>query len=292
MIKPMKLLSYLRDGRARVAVARDDGIVDVNEADPELPSCIKQILAGGPEMFARVGKAVATAASKPLDEADRVPPIPSPEKIVCVGLNYADHAREGGREPPEEPIIFGKYPSAVLADGQSIELPPLSQQVDYEAELVAVIGRPGRNIPEDRAAEHVAAYCCGNDISARDWQFNHTGGQWLLGKTFDTFAPFGPYLVTADEVLEPENLSIRLRLNGEVMQDSSTAHLIFSIPRLIAHVSQFFTLKPGDLLFTGTPPGVGFARDPQVFLKPGDRLEVEIDGLGMLSNPVVAAAAK
>jgi len=287
----MKLLSYRREGQTRAAVARDDGIVDVQEANPELPSCIKRLLAGGPEMLARVGKAVATQPSRALPEAERVPPIPSPEKIICVGLNYADHAREGGREPPEEPIIFGKYPSAALAHEQTIELPPISQEVDYEAELVAVIGRPGRHIPEDQAAEHVAAYCCGNDVSARDWQFNHTGGQWLLGKTFDTFAPFGPYLVTADEVLDPDKLDIRLRLNGQVMQDSNTEQLIFSIPRLIAHVSQFFTLQPGDLLFTGTPPGVGFARQPQVFLKPGDMLEVEIDGLGTLRNPVVAGAS-
>ena len=215
-----------------------------------------------------------------------IPSIPRPEKIICVGLNYADHAREGGFEPPPEPVIFSKLPSAVLADGHPIVLPPISQKVDYEAELVAVIGRGGRNIPRSDALEHVAAYCCGNDVSARDWQLGKPGGQWLLGKTFDTFAPFGPYLVTADEVPNPHALGIRCRLNGQTMQDSNTSELIFPVDELIAYVSAVCTLAPGDLLYTGTPPGVGFAREPAVFLQPGDVVEVEIDGLGVLSNPV------
>jgi 2-keto-4-pentenoate hydratase/2-oxohepta-3-ene-1,7-dioic acid hydratase in catechol pathway len=160
--------------------------------------------------------------------------------------------------------------------------------VDYEAELVAVIGVGGRNIPLASAAEHVAGYCCGHDVSARDWQMRKPGGQWLLGKSFDGFAPCGPELVTADELREPGKLRIQLRLNGRTMQDSNTEQLIFSVPQLVAYLSQVCTLAPGDLIYTGTPPGVGAARRPPVFLQPGDQVEVEIERIGVLSNPVVA----
>ncbi len=173
-----------------------------------------------------------------------IPSIPRPEKIICVGLNYADHAREGGFEPPPEPVIFNKFPSAVLAHGHSIVLPAGSQEVDYEAELVAVIGRGGRNIARSDALGHVAAYCCGNDVSARDWQLGKPGGQWLLGKTFDTFAPFGPYLVTPDEVSNPHALGIRCRVNGQTLQDSNTAELIFPVDELIAYVSAVSPVRP------------------------------------------------
>jgi 2-keto-4-pentenoate hydratase/2-oxohepta-3-ene-1,7-dioic acid hydratase in catechol pathway len=159
--------------------------------------------------------------------------------------------------------------------------------VDYEAELVVVIGRGGRHIPRDEAMQHVAAYTCGHDVSARDWQKHKPGGQWLLGKSFDSFAPTGPHLVTADEVPDPHSLPIRLRLNGQVMQSSTTAQLIFRIDQLVSYLSEVCTLRPGDLIFTGTPPGVGAARKPPVFLKPGDVAEVEIEGIGILTNPVV-----
>jgi 2-keto-4-pentenoate hydratase/2-oxohepta-3-ene-1,7-dioic acid hydratase in catechol pathway len=188
-------------------------------------------------------------------------------------------------------VLFNKFPTAVLAHQQPIVLPRLSNEVDYEAELVVVIGAGGRQIPQHQAKQHVAAYCCGNDVSARDWQLRKPGGQWLLGKSFDTFAPIGPALVTADEVADPGNLRIQLRLNGQVMQDSSTAQWIFSIEELIAYVSAVCTLSPGDLIFTGTPSGVGFARKPPVFLKPGDTVEVEIEKLGVLRSPVVAEEA-
>ena len=167
-------------------------------------------------------------------------------------------------------------------------LPRLSVQVDYEAELVLVIGRGGRHIAESQARQHIAGYCCGNDVSARDWQLHKPGGQWLLGKSFDGFAPFGPALVTANEVADPGDLAIRLRLNGRTMQDSSTRQLIFSVEKLVAYVSGVATLVPGDLIFTGTPPGVGMARKPPVFLQPGDTVEVEIPSLGTLRNPVIA----
>jgi 2-keto-4-pentenoate hydratase/2-oxohepta-3-ene-1,7-dioic acid hydratase in catechol pathway len=217
-----------------------------------------------------------------------VPAIPSPEKILCVGLNYADHARESGAQPPAEPVFFNKLPTAIRASGDPIVLPRVSQEVDFEAELVLVIGRGGRYIPAAKAREHIAAYCCGNDVSARDWQLRKPGGQWLLGKSFDSFAPIGPALVTADEVPDPNHLTIQLRLNGQVMQDSTTAQFLFPVEKLVEYVSTVCTLAPGDLIFTGTPPGVGFARKPPVWLKPGDIVEIQIECLGVLKNPVVA----
>ncbi len=188
-------------------------------------------------------------------------------------------------------MLFSKYPSALIGHGEPIVLPRVSNQVDYEAELVVVIGRRGRHIPRERAMEYVGGYAVGHDVSARDWQLNKPGKQWMAGKTFDTFAPVGPELVTPDEAGDPHNLGIRLRLNGQTMQDSNTAQLIFGVDVLIAYVSQVFTLKAGDLIFTGTPPGVGMARKPPVWLKPGDSVEVEIDRLGTLKNPVVAEDA-
>jgi 2-keto-4-pentenoate hydratase/2-oxohepta-3-ene-1,7-dioic acid hydratase in catechol pathway len=208
--------------------------------------------------------------------------------VICVGVNYADHAAESGMEPPCEPVIFNKFPTTLRGNGDEIVLPELSSEVDYEAELVVVIGTGGRGIRKEKALDHVAGYTCGNDVSARDWQKGKPGGQWLLGKSFDSFGPTGPALVTADEIEDPGELKIQCRLNGQTMQDSCTDQLIFPVDELIAYVSSVATLKPGDLLFTGTPPGVGMARNPTVFLKPGDTVEVEIEGLGILRNSVVS----
>ena len=283
----MKLVTYQSPGGPRTAGVRDGMCVDLNRTDVRLPTCIKKLLAQGPEAMALAADAVAIGDPVPLEQLKLIAPVPSPEKIICAGLNYADHAKESGVEPPSEPVLFNKFPSAVSADWQPIVLPKLSKEVDYEAELVVVIGIGGRHITKQEARKHVAAYCCGNDVSARDWQLHKPGGQWLLGKSFDTFAPVGPVLVTADEVPQPGNLRIQLRLNGRTMQDSTTAELIFPVEDLISYISGVCTLAPGDLIFTGTPPGVGFARKPPVFLKPGDTVEVEIEKLGVLRNPVV-----
>jgi 2-keto-4-pentenoate hydratase/2-oxohepta-3-ene-1,7-dioic acid hydratase in catechol pathway len=220
-----------------------------------------------------------------------LPPIPDPRKIICIGLNYRDHAEESGVPVPPEPVLFSKYPTALIGHLEAIVLPRVSNEVDYEAELVVVIGSQGRHIPEERAAAYIGGYMVGHDVSARDWQLHKPAKQWMAGKTFDTFAPTGPELVTPEEVADPHALGIRLRLNGQTMQDSTTAQLIFRIERLIAYLSQIMTLEPGDLIFTGTPPGVGMARKPPVWLQPGDVVEVEIDGLGTLRNPVVAEGA-
>lgn len=224
------------------------------------------------------------------DEVTLAPPLPRPGKIICIGKNYVEHAAEMGSEPPSLPVVFSKFNSALIPDGTPVVLPEISQQVDYEAELVVVIGRPGRQIAREHAWEHVFGYCAGNDISARDWQKGRPGGQWLLGKTFDTFAPMGPGITPASEIADPHQLDIVCRINGEIMQQANTRELIFGIDFLISHLSQFMTLEVGDLIFTGTPAGVGAGRQPPRFLRAGDQVEVEISGMPVLRNPVVAAS--
>ena len=263
--------------------------IDVNAADPEMPRTVRGLLELGQEWQRRAWAALPRGVVRhdPAG-AKLLAPVPDPRKIVCIGLNYRDHAAESGVPVPTEPILFSKYPTTLIGHGGQIILPSASHEVDYEAELVVVIGRKGRHISGERALEYVGGYAVGHDVSARDWQLNKPGKQWMAGKTFDTFAPVGPELVTPDEVGDPQNLGIRLRLNGQTMQDSNTNQLIFGVDVLIAYLSQVFTLEPGDLIFTGTPPGVGMARKPPIWLKPGDQVEVEIDRLGTLQNTVIA----
>ncbi len=211
-------------------------------------------------------------------------PIPRPGKIIAVGLNYADHARESGQEPPPEPVLFAKFANSIIANGEPIVVPAACQQVDFEAELGVVIGRQARRISQAEALDHVAGYVCVNDVSARDLQFRTS--QWIRGKAIDTFLPVGPYLLTADEVGDPQSLSVRCLVNDEVMQDGKTRDQIFGVAELISFISQTLTLEPGDLIATGTPAGVGSGRRPPVFLKDGDVVSVEITGLGRLTNPV------
>ncbi|MHC2067517.1 fumarylacetoacetate hydrolase family protein [Bremerella sp. T1] len=284
----MRLISYQSETGPRTAVANGDGYVDLHRADSLLPTQMKHLLPmlsthrEAIEEVAKTGKTLEAAKVRLL------PPVVEPQKILCIGLNYADHAAETGATVGDEPVVFNKFPTCLRADGQPIELPAVSQEVDYEAELVVVIGRTGRNISEADAMSHVAGYAVGHDVSARDWQKGKPGKQWLLGKSFDSFAPLGPELVTADEIDDPHDLRIQCRLNGETMQDSSTSQLIFRIDFLVSYLSKICTLMPGDLIYTGTPPGVGMARKPPVFMKPGDTVEIEIEGLGVLTNPVIA----
>jgi 2-keto-4-pentenoate hydratase/2-oxohepta-3-ene-1,7-dioic acid hydratase in catechol pathway len=284
----MQLLTYLSATGPAIAARNDEAWFDLRSADASLPPTLEEIFALGKAGWEQVAAALARATPLPQTPTVILPPILRPSKILCVGLNYADHARETDQEIPSEPLIFNKLPTAICGQAAEIVLPRCSQRVDYEAELVVVIGRGGRDISQSSALQHVAGYCCGNDVSARDWQKEKPGGQWLLGKSFDTFGPVGPHLVTADELTEPNNLEIVCRLNGKTMQRSHTGQLIFPIEYLISYVSQVCTLQPGDLLFTGTPPGVGVARNPPVFLKSGDRVEVEIEQIGVLGNPVRA----
>jgi 2-keto-4-pentenoate hydratase/2-oxohepta-3-ene-1,7-dioic acid hydratase in catechol pathway len=210
--------------------------------------------------------------------------ITPPGKIVCVGLNYLDHAEESGQDLPKAPLLFAKWPNTLIGDGEPIVLPAEATEVDYEAELGVVIATRARRVSEAQALDHVAGYICVNDVSARDLQF--ADGQWTRGKSPDTFCPVGPQFVPAAEVADPHNLRIRAIVNGEVLQDSTTAQMIFSVAEIIAYVTRTVTLEPGDLIATGTPAGVGVFRDPKVLLKDGDEVTVEIEGVGTLTNPV------
>jgi 2-keto-4-pentenoate hydratase/2-oxohepta-3-ene-1,7-dioic acid hydratase in catechol pathway len=286
----MRLATLATPTGPRPAIRLGDRYVDLVATDPNLPGSVRELLAAGPAALAAAKSATAlpTATSVSVVGAKLLPPVPDPGKILCIGLNYRDHAIEGGKAIPTEPVVFGKFSNTLIAHGDAIVVPKVSQKVDYEAELVIVIGKRGRHISVERAFDHVAGYTCGHDVSARDWQFRGEEKQWIIGKTFDSFAPTGPELVTTDEVPDPHNLKIQLRLNGQVMQNSSTKEFIFGVPQLLAFLSQVVTLEPGDLIFTGTPPGVGGARKPPVWLKPGDVAEVDIAGIGVLRNPVVA----
>lgn len=230
--------------------------------------------------------AARSAAALPRDAVTLHAPVPRPGKIFCIGLNYRDHAEEQGAELPERPLIFSKFSSCVLPPGGTIMIPKGSTETDFEAELGVVIGKRASNVRREDAMDYVLGYCNFHDVSARDFQF--ADGQWQRGKACDTFAPFGEYVATTDEIADPHALGIRLRLNGVTMQDSNTDQLVFGVPALIEDLSTWFTLEPGDVIATGTPPGVGFARKPPVYLKAGDVCEVEIDGLGVLRNTVAA----
>jgi 2-keto-4-pentenoate hydratase/2-oxohepta-3-ene-1,7-dioic acid hydratase in catechol pathway len=233
----------------------------------------------------RLAELQERAAIIPWTAVQLIAPVPRPGKLICIGLNYRDHAAESNMPIPERPVVFSKFTTAVIGPDEPVLIPATSTQVDYEAELAVVIGRRAKHVPRERALDYVLGYTCFNDVSARDFQF--ADGQWQRGKSCDTFAPMGSFIATTDEIADPHNLAIRLRLNGETMQNSRTDQLIFGVPELIAFLSETITLEPGDVIATGTPPGVGFARKPPVFLKAGDEMEVEIQGLGVLRNPLV-----
>lgn len=285
----MRLATIHTPNGPRACVFQGEFYVDLHATDPEMPTSVRGLLEGGPGLLKLAADTARRPAAihLPAAGAKLLPPIPDPPKILCIGLNYRDHAAETGAAIPRDPVVFSKFTTALIGPGDAIVLPPVSEKVDYEAELVLVIGKAGKSIPKAQARDHLAGCMVGHDVSARDWQIEKDGKQWLLGKTFDTFAPTGPHLVTLDEIKDPHDLAIRLRLNGATMQDSRTNQMIFTADELIAYVSQVVTLQPGDLIFTGTPPGVGIARKPPVWLKGGDVVEVEIEGLGTLSNPVV-----
>src|ERR1039457_3184350 len=250
---------------------------------------ILSVISGGADAMDRVLRWIDSPPhSEQLDQQtpSLAAPIPKPPKIVCIGLNYRDHAEETKMAIPSVPTVFAKFPTAVTGHRHPIVLPKNSTRPDYEAELAVVIGKGGRHIPEERWQDHVFGYTILNDVSARDFQM--APSQWMIGKTFDTFAPIGPAIVTADEIEDPHNLDISLTLSGEVLQSSNTRHLIFGVPKLIAFLWSVSPLEPGDIISTGTPGGVGFARKPPRWLKPGDEVVVRVEGLGELVNPVVA----
>jgi 2-keto-4-pentenoate hydratase/2-oxohepta-3-ene-1,7-dioic acid hydratase in catechol pathway len=270
----MKLVTFATGGQAAIGRVEGDQIVPL----PFQFGAMIDLIIHWPELESEVRRCNAVAV--PLQNAILLPPVPRPGKILAIGLNYADHIRETGTALPQRQIWFCKQPTAANGPYDPIMLPKVASQVDYEAELVVVIGKGGRNIRKEDAAAHVFGYCAGNDVSARDWQL--ATSQWMLGKSFDTHAPFGPWITTADEIADPHSLGVRAFVNGEKRQDSNTSNLVFNLWDQIAYISQVMTLEPGDLIFPGTPGGVGMAMQPPTYLKNGDVVRIEVDRLGAL----------
>ncbi|MHA2428551.1 MAG: fumarylacetoacetate hydrolase family protein [Candidatus Hermodarchaeia archaeon] len=279
-ILQVKLVTYATDAGPRVGCI-DDGEVVPTPGIPDIISLFNDNSLENSIEAALKGRIDA----QPISEMTLLAPIPRPTKIIAIGLNYRDHAEETGQKLPDAPILFSKPPTATIGHGANIIIPNDASQIDYEVELGVVIGKGGRNIPVDMALEYVGGYTVFNDVSARDYQFRD--GQWFRGKSFDTFAPMGPCLTLPDQIQDPQDLKMQLRLNGKTRQNSSTTNMVFSVAELIADISQVMTLEPGDVIATGTPSGVGFKVKPKpVFLQPGDVVEAEIDGIGVLRNPV------
>ncbi len=313
----MRLVTYQHERQSRVGAQLEGQIVDLNRAyqallnhssnidelavaDARVPADMIGLLRGG-EISLRAAREAAAFVREQLTASDNspglegivyaiervslLPPVLHPSKVICLGLNYRDHAAEAGMAVPEYPVLFHKVAGSLIGHNQPIVVPRISSKIDYEGELAIIIGRRGKYIAEDEALSYVAGYTVANDVSARDLQFRTS--QWTTGKMLDTFGPLGPALVTRDEVADPNALSIKTTLNGQVMQDGNTADMIFRVPFIVSYISEIVTLEPGDVILTGTPPGIGNTRTPQVFMKPGDTITVEIEGLGKLTNPLV-----
>lgn len=304
----MRLVSFRRKGAVRLGAELDGGVVDLNqvyaaqladrgEADAEaraataVPPDILGFLAAGETALAAAREAIDFATDHaelrlPAGELELLPPVPRPPKIICVARNYGEHAAEANLSVLEHPNLFIRFAQSLIPHEAPILVPKVSKNVDWEAELAVIIGRPGKHVAKEAALDHVAGYSIFNDVSIRDWQLRVP--QFGAGKNFDASGPFGPALVTKDEVPDPQALKIELELNGEVMQSASTADMVFSVADLIEHISAFATLEPGDVIATGTPSGVGFVRKPPRFLEPGDTVRIEIERVGVLENPVAA----
>jgi len=314
----MRLVTYQHEGQSRTGAQLDEQVVDLNRAyhaalrhmgnedelavaDVRVPTDMIGLLRGGDAALRAAQQAVAFVRSQlegndktlslqgityAIDRVSLLPPVMRPGKVVCLGLNYREHAAEAGMAVPEYPVLFHKVAGSLTGHNQPIVVPRISGKIDYEGELAIIIGRRGKYIAEEDALSYVAGYTVGNDVSARDLQFRTS--QWTTGKMLDTFCPLGPALVTRDEVADPNQLAIKTTLNGQVMQEGNTADMIFRVPFIVSYISEVATLEPGDVILTGTPPGIGNTRTPQVFMKPGDTITVEIERVGKLTNPVVA----
>jgi 2-keto-4-pentenoate hydratase/2-oxohepta-3-ene-1,7-dioic acid hydratase in catechol pathway len=283
----MKLCTFRHENSARIGVVTDDGVVDLSIAAPELPREMVALLVAGPDALRRAASAASNAKSRlAQDSVSLRAPILRPPKFLAIGLNYADHIAEAGIEAPKHPTVFNKQSTCVTGPSDPVWMPRISHVLDYEGELGFVIGRRCRHVPRDRAHEVIAGYLVVNDVTIRDWQFRVP--TWTMGKSFDTHGPIGPWITTADEVGDPHALRLRTFVNDELRQDSTTKQLIFDCHALVAHLSDGFTLEPGDVVATGTPGGVGIAMKPPKLLVVGDRMRVEIEGLGALENEVVA----
>ncbi|WP_046866712.1 fumarylacetoacetate hydrolase family protein [Microvirga massiliensis] len=283
----MRFACFKQNGRDGLAAAEANGPFRGRYVDDEkCPGDLLECLADGHVGLAEAARRLLSGHDIDLDAVELLPPLPLPGKIICIGLNYAEHSAESGFEVPSYPAVFSRFPSSLIGHGSPIVRPRVSHQLDYEGEFVAVIGRGGRDIPKEAALDHVVGYSLFNDASIRDYQLRTT--QWTLGKNFDRTGAFGPYVMTADE-LPPGCAGLRLqtRLNGQIVQDASTDDLIFDVATLVSSLSEAFTLAPGDIIVTGTPSGVGLARKPPLWMKPGDICEVELEGFGVLRNSVV-----
>ncbi len=281
----MKLVTFSHGDHTRIGVVDDAGVVDLSSAAPELPHDMLAFLEAGPAAMQTAAAAQDGAPRIALSEVRLEAPIARPPKFLAIGLNYADHVAEGGREIPEHPTVFNKQSTCVVGPGEGIHVPRASHVVDYEGELGFVIGRRCRHVSRDDAADVIAGYTVVNDVTVRDWQLRVP--TWTMGKSFDTHGPIGPWIVTADELADPHRLDIRTWVNGELRQESNTKELIFDCFNLVEHLSTAFTLEPGDVIATGTPAGVGIAMKPPKLLAAGDRVRIEIDGIGALENPVI-----
>jgi 2-keto-4-pentenoate hydratase/2-oxohepta-3-ene-1,7-dioic acid hydratase in catechol pathway len=284
----MRLVTYERNGQRSIGALTNNGVIDLPVASGgSLPADMVALLQLGDTGVARAREAIAKSGTAiSLKEARLLAPVPRPGKIIGIGLNYADHAAEGGRELPKYPLIFTKAVSAVIGPGEAIRMPLVTSMVDFEGEMAVVIGKCAKDVSSQEALDYVAGYMICNDVSGRDYQQRSSP---TAGKSFDTFAPMGPVLVTRDEIPNPHSLDIRTIVSGEVMQHSNTKHLIFNVNYLIDYLSHIFALEPGDIISTGTPAGVGWFRNPSRFLKPGDTVRIELEKVGVLENPVVGS---
>jgi 2-keto-4-pentenoate hydratase/2-oxohepta-3-ene-1,7-dioic acid hydratase in catechol pathway len=294
----MKLLTFNGPEGLKLGIRGEQGVIDVAEAGASLgiavPATLAEVIQGGDAAIAGLHEledrvAGSTSGSSwLLDEMglQHGPVVANPGKIICIGLNYRRHAQESNLPVPETPVLFSKFGNTICGSGANVPLPAVATQYDYEVELGVVIGKSARNVSQDDALSHVLGYCTANDISVRDLQSRTS--QWLLGKTLDNFLPIGPYLVTPDEVGDPQSLRIRCWVNGDLRQDSSTGDMIFSVAEIVSYISRYFTLEPGDVIVTGTPEGVAMGRADKPWLKPGDEVVVEVERLGQLRNTMIA----
>jgi 2-keto-4-pentenoate hydratase/2-oxohepta-3-ene-1,7-dioic acid hydratase in catechol pathway len=296
----MRIYRYQLSGVPRLALQFEDHVYDAEElyiaARREIPSVVKSAnlkeLAAAPDTLTafafdllRQNNPASFPLTIQMDTMRILPPIPAPDKIICIGLNYLDHCIEQGKEPPVTPVIFAKFANSVIGHGDKIVKPRITEKLDFEGELGVVIGRGGRNIPRETALEHVFGYVAAHDVSARDLQ--KSDGQWLRAKSLDTFFPFGPCITTTDEIPDPQNLAIQTRVNGQVLQKSNTSQMTFTVAHLVSFISEGITLNPGDVISTGTPAGVGVHRKPPLLLQAGDQVEIEIEKIGILKNEIV-----
>jgi acylpyruvate hydrolase len=295
----MKLVTYTADGPPRLGAIVDNQIIDLAAAyeavprsntDP-FPLTMIALLAEGNRGLEKVKAAIErgkeTAVSLPLNTITYLSPVLKPEKVIALGRNYAAHAKEGGAEPPKFPMLFHKTATSLNGHNQPVVIPPVTEMVDFEGELAIIIGKQCKNVSETEALDYVGGYTIANDVSARDWQWRTS--QFTAGKMLDTFCPLGPALVTPDEIPDIQNLRVQTRLNGQTMQDGHTSMMIFSVAFTISYISQISTLEVGDVILTGTPEGVGYARKPPIYMQPGDEITIEIERLGVLTNHLAAA---